>query len=255
MKKDNEQLKRVAQHYDEEAPDYDGVYTHPIQLAEDKTLMGVLAPHVAQGQKVLDVGCGTGLPLQYLDIPQYQGIDVSAGMIAQARRHHPGKDFQVGDMHELPAKDESVDTVISLFGPLSYSHAPQQAVDEMQRVLKPGGTAIVMPYTERVGHGLDMGGYSTAVADEIKKTYHGRDSARRLFRKFHSVDAKGFNYFANTLAQYDQAMQGGLSQEDYERYLQHELDHSEGMPDMKYARHGLVIARKGLRPPYRRRKS
>ena len=237
-------VKTVAHHYDEEASVYDEVYSHPIQKAEDAVLMSLLAPYVTNGQRVLDIGCGTGLPLSYLDITHYAGIDVSAGMIKQAKKDHPGKFFAVSDMHHLPAASGSVDTVISLFGPFSYSQTPEEIVLEIDRVLKPGGSAFIMPYTQRVEHGLDLGGYSTASDMSIHKTFYDRTRIASLFGKFTNVKIIGLNYFGNTLRGFDEAMQANLTQQDYTNLLQLEIDYHHRMPDIKFARHAMVIARK-----------
>ena len=234
----------VSRHYDDESKEYDGVYNEPIQLAEDAAVMRLIEPYVMNGQRVLDIGCGTGLPLSYLDISKYIGMDISAGMIAQAKKDHPGKVFTVGDMHGLPAADESVDTVISLYGPFSYSLKPKSVVSEINRVLRPGGTILVMPYTTRVGHGLEMGGYSTASASDIPKTFYNSQMLRNLFSGFSDVAIIGINYFGNTLRSFDKAMGTGLSQKDYEKQLVHEIRSFAMMPDIQFARHAMVIAHK-----------
>jgi len=56
----------------------------------------------AANLEVLDVGCGNGELLQYLDGKgfrgKYRGIDIHAGQIAEARSRFPAGDFHVGDI-------------------------------------------------------------------------------------------------------------------------------------------------------------
>lgn len=56
---------------------------------------------VKPGQRVLEVGCGTGDLLAALEPAEGVGVDFSAEMIARARSRHPELRFEVADVHEL----------------------------------------------------------------------------------------------------------------------------------------------------------
>ena len=60
----------------------------------------------------------------------------------------------IGDIHEMGILDNSFDTVIAL-QVLEYCHSPQKAMDEIYRVLKRGGIAIVSVPFIYPHHGLD----------------------------------------------------------------------------------------------------
>jgi len=72
----------------------------------------------AEPPSVLDLGCGAGLALDYLtatgdiDRVRYHGIDLSAVMIAEARRRWPQHEFSCRDIITSPLPDESVDFVV-----------------------------------------------------------------------------------------------------------------------------------------------
>ena len=66
------------------------------------------------------------------------GVDFSAAMLAEARRHHPGIDFQAGNAEALSFPDASFDAVVMSFGLLHLAR-PDQALAEAHRVLRPGG--------------------------------------------------------------------------------------------------------------------
>ncbi len=106
-----------------------------------------------QGQSVLEVGCGTGLVLER--IAQFskkaEGIDLSPGMLklAQAR----GLNVQEGSATNLPYEDESFDITCS-FKVLAHIPEIEQALGEMARVTKPGGSVIAEFYNPYSLRGL-----------------------------------------------------------------------------------------------------
>ena len=66
------------------------------------------------------------------------GVDISSGMVAQARKLHPGIEFRVGDVEHLPVADGTLDAVVCAFG-LGHFPYPEASVAECMRTLKPGG--------------------------------------------------------------------------------------------------------------------
>ena len=68
---------------------------------------------------LLDLGCGPGLLLDYLEATggrrgiAYQGIDLSPRMIAAARSRWPNENFSVRDIMTDPLPEQSVDYVIA----------------------------------------------------------------------------------------------------------------------------------------------
>lgn len=65
--------------------------------------MEYLASKVWEGARVLDIGCGNGRLLQVL--PQnitYLGVDLSRGLVREARKSYPDKKFVTGDFLTLP---------------------------------------------------------------------------------------------------------------------------------------------------------
>jgi len=145
----------IAQAYDRVALDYDRLYSDSTSRAESEAIMAIVrrAWKRSGAGHMLDLGCGTGLVLDYMNgtHPRYTGIDISPEMIFQAARKHyireaSGEaDFKCLDMSDLaPFGCSSFSTVVSLFG--SFSHCTRQtiAAAEMYRVLKPGGRIVVM---------------------------------------------------------------------------------------------------------------
>jgi ubiquinone/menaquinone biosynthesis C-methylase UbiE len=105
---------------------------------------------LAPGSRVLEVGCGAG----FLTIAlarrglQVFAIDSTEAMIAQTRQHaeesgvSESLSLAVGDVCALTFEDCSFDLVIAI-GVIPWLAQPQQAMQEMARVTRPGGYVIL----------------------------------------------------------------------------------------------------------------
>lgn len=105
----------------------------------------------ARGKKVLEIGTGNGADgaMFALHGAEYTGLDLTETAVAATRRHFEvlslAGSFQRGNAESLPFANESFDWVYS-HGVLHHTPNIQHAIDEVWRVLKPGGRAIVMLY-------------------------------------------------------------------------------------------------------------
>jgi ubiquinone/menaquinone biosynthesis C-methylase UbiE len=94
-------LRERAAHWDDVARRYErsraGGYYH-------RRLEQVYRHLVSPGQRVLEIGCGTGDLLAALEPAYGVGIDLSGEMIRRARARHPGLVFLEQDAHELEAE-------------------------------------------------------------------------------------------------------------------------------------------------------
>jgi ubiquinone/menaquinone biosynthesis C-methylase UbiE len=126
------------------APIYDrlaSVFTGPRRRA-----VGGLA--LQAGERVLIVGCGTGLDLDFIpSAVAVSGIDVAPGMLARAQRRarRLGRqaDLRLGDARELPWPDGGFDVVILHFI-LAVAPEPERIARESARVLRPGGRVSIL---------------------------------------------------------------------------------------------------------------
>lgn len=105
-------------------------------------LDGAHAPQVQnlpKGASVLEVGCGGGQMRAWVEGLglNYFGTDISKTRVHEHLRLHGGPDF-LSDVHHLPVKDNSVDLVYSA-AVTEHLAAPHRALQEIFRVLKPGG--------------------------------------------------------------------------------------------------------------------
>lgn len=100
---------------------------------------------------VLDVATGTGLVLRALAAAaprpsRLTGVDLSADMLAVARRELPGATFVRADAAALPVADRSVDLATCVTA-LQLMPRPDLVLAEWARVLRPGGRAITATFT------------------------------------------------------------------------------------------------------------
>jgi SAM-dependent methyltransferase len=99
---------------------------------------------VAEGKRVLDVGCGTGVVAVTAARrgAKVFGLDLTPTLLERARHNASVAgvdiDFVEGDAEALPYPDASFDFVLSQFGHM-FAPRPAVAVQEMLRVLKVGG--------------------------------------------------------------------------------------------------------------------
>jgi ubiquinone/menaquinone biosynthesis C-methylase UbiE len=110
-------------------------------------LLTLAALELQPGDRLLDVGCGTGAALRVATplVARAIGLDLAPGMIEEAQRlaaDLPNAEFVVADAEELPFADGEFTAVLCS---TSIHHYPQprQAVREMARVLAPGGRIAI----------------------------------------------------------------------------------------------------------------
>jgi SAM-dependent methyltransferase len=135
--------------YDTVAVDYAAMLEGELARSPlDRALLGHFAELVLTegGGPVVDVGCGPGritghLAALGLDV---SGIDLSPGMVAEARRRHPEIHFRVGSLAGLDLADASMAGVVAWY---SIIHTPRELLPEvfaeLRRVLRPDGPLLL----------------------------------------------------------------------------------------------------------------
>lgn len=141
----------VAAAYDRWAPIYDLVFGGVFATGRREAVTA--AEKI--GGKILEVGVGTGISLaHYQPSSQVVGIDISESMLNKARERarRIGPDriaIEVGDAEDLRFADHEFDVAVAQYVISAVPH-PERALDELARVVRPGGEIII---TTREGAG------------------------------------------------------------------------------------------------------
>ncbi len=142
-----EQLDNLETSYNRVAEEYVHHIFNELQYKPlDRQLLDRLAASVGKGGVICDMGCGPGHVARYLSErgAHVIGVDLSAGMIEQARRLNPGIEFRQGNMLALDVQDGAWAGIAAFY---SIIHIPREevvaALCELKRALQPGGYLLL----------------------------------------------------------------------------------------------------------------
>ena len=139
----------VVAEYAKAAGRYDEKWAFYVEATTRETLRRM---PMTPSARVLDVGCGTGellrrLRAKYPDAV-LAGLDPVAEMLAVAKDKLSGKeDLRIGYADSLPWRRASFDVVVSC-NMFHYITHPIEALHEMARVLRPGGTLVLTDWCD-----------------------------------------------------------------------------------------------------------
>jgi SAM-dependent methyltransferase len=147
-------------------------------------LFGEWAPHLVTaaginpGDDVLDVACGTGVVARAAadllgGTGTITGVDINDAMLAVARRRRPDIAWRTGDACDLPIPDRAFD-VVTCQAALMFMPDPAQALREMARVMRPGGTVALQVWAAL----SDQPAYSILV--DVAARHAGPDAVELL---------------------------------------------------------------------------
>lgn len=168
------------------------------------------------GKKVLEIGAGMGTDLAQFAVhgAKVTDVDLAAGHLAAAKENFRLRglecEFIHHDAEELPLESNSFDVVYTN-GVIHHTPNTAFVIDEMYRVLKPGGRVIVMVYAENslfywrdkvvrlgvndrrlfewsIGEILSQGVERTATGTRPLVKVYTRKRLRNLFRQFDNIE-------------------------------------------------------------------
>ncbi|MCR5394882.1 MAG: bifunctional demethylmenaquinone methyltransferase/2-methoxy-6-polyprenyl-1,4-benzoquinol methylase UbiE [Bacteroidales bacterium] len=143
--------KFIVQLFNDIAPTYDKL-NHILSLNIDKSWRRKAVQTICsrQPKDVLDIASGTGdfaIAIAQAGVPHVMGIDISEGMLQVGRQKVQALGLpitmQVDDSEALSFPDDSFDAVSVAFGVRNFEHL-QQGLNEMHRVIRPGGMVCVL---------------------------------------------------------------------------------------------------------------
>jgi SAM-dependent methyltransferase len=99
---------------------------------------------ISAGQRVLEVGCGTGVFLRAAAEvgAEVYGLDASEALLELARARVPDADLRLGDLESLPYEDDAFD-VVAGFNSFFFALDLVTALREAGRVAKPGAPVVI----------------------------------------------------------------------------------------------------------------
>ena len=138
-----ENKHEMVDFYRKWAADYDHQMLDKLGYTAPGTIAAILSEHLPDTQaSILDIGCGTGLTCRLLaerGFNKLDGIDLSVDMLGVARERGIYRDLLQGDVNQpLAFETASYDGAISS-GTFTNGHVGPEPLDEIFRVLKPGG--------------------------------------------------------------------------------------------------------------------
>ena len=138
----SENNRQLQERYDEWAKEYDVDLADAFGYVMPRMAAEIFERFVPKDGKVLDAGAGTGLvgvELNRLGYADIEAMDMSSGMLEQASAKGVyGALHQMVMGETLGFDTDTFDAAIGV-GVLTVGHAPASSLDELVRVIKPGG--------------------------------------------------------------------------------------------------------------------
>jgi demethylmenaquinone methyltransferase / 2-methoxy-6-polyprenyl-1,4-benzoquinol methylase len=149
--------EQVAQMFDNISPKYD-LLNHVLSMGIDiywrKKAIRLLRPE--KPKRILDIATGTGdfaIEAMKLNPEKIIGMDISEGMLQVGREKikrlglEKTIELRLGDSERLPLPDNYFDAVIVSFGVRNFENL-EKGLRDMNRVLKPGGTCVILEFSK-----------------------------------------------------------------------------------------------------------
>ena len=129
-----------------------GRIAEQIPVIRDTALLAVAELPPGEGRRLLDVGCGSGAFLSGMRRRGWDVVGVEPDLVAADAARRSGLDVRDGMLTDAAFADDSFDAIV-LSHVIEHVHDPIGLLRECHRVLRPGGTLVIMtPNLTSVGH-------------------------------------------------------------------------------------------------------
>ena len=150
---DKGKKEQVAKMFDNISENYDGlnrVISFGIDVKWRKKVVAIVGKN--NPKQILDIATGTGdlaIMLAQTNPDKITGLDISAGMLEVGKQKIAKANLSdtiemiVGDSENMPFEDNTFDAITVSFGVRNFANL-DKGLTEIKRVLKPGGTFVVL---------------------------------------------------------------------------------------------------------------
>ena len=150
---DKGKKEQVAKMFDNISENYDGlnrVISFGIDVKWRKKVVAIVGKN--NPKQILDIATGTGdlaIMLAQTNPDKITGLDISAGMLEVGKQKIAKANLSdtiemiVGDSENMPFADNTFDAITVSFGVRNFANL-DKGLTEIKRVLKPGGTFVVL---------------------------------------------------------------------------------------------------------------
>lgn len=149
---------------------------------------------LAEKATVLDLGCGSGRDAEYLSNAGLNviGVDLSEGLINEARKRRSNIDFRVMDLEKLDFSENSFD---GIWSKLTILHVDRDTLPgilkNLHKILKPGGVLFI---ETKAGEGEAYEKVSFKDDEERLFVYYELDELKKLFENSGFTHVNGYEY-------------------------------------------------------------
>ena len=202
---------------------YDQMYAHIDYEGAALRLHQIIQKYKeSEGNRLLDVGCGTGTHIMYLkDRYQSVGVDKSEEMLKIAQEKCPDINFVQSNMISMNL-NQVFDAIICLFGSITYlttKEELQHTMKSFSKHTKPGGVLIIEPlFTKETLHDRGMGLNCLNLPDiKIARSNVCRREGDIVYLDFHfliSTQERGTEHFI------DPSPMGVFSKTIYKKFME-----------------------------------
>lgn len=193
--------------------------TRKHRLAEMKGYAKEVARHIRDGSSVLEVAPGPGyLAIELAKIGNFRivGLDISRDFVEIAKRNAKEAgvevEFRQGNVADIQFSDDTFDFIICTAAFKNFKE-PVNALSEMHRVLKPGGTALIVDmnrnasdqqiedYTESIGAtGVDKFLMKLMFKYFLRNGAYTREEfieliSKTAFKEYHRIKEEGISFY------------------------------------------------------------
>lgn len=136
----------------------DRYLTERTRDSEDVRLLDEFIERLPENAKVLDAGCGAGVPISQMLSERFDvtGVDFSEAQIELAKKSVPKAKFICQDMTKLDIPEDSFDGICSYYAIIHIPREEHQLLlTNFYRMLKPGGFALLCLGAEHLVDDID----------------------------------------------------------------------------------------------------